>query len=89
MKLKGNMKARLKNVYFWLGIVSAFLLAARIEPSTITTWDKLFKALLSVFSNPYLLAYTVVDLLSIFVEPTSPGLRDAVTLKEQNDIIDV
>lgn len=44
---------KLKNPSLWIGIIVAILLAAGIDPSTVTTWDAVLEGLNSIVNNPY------------------------------------
>lgn len=85
-RVKDSLKRRCKNIYFWIGLLGTFLLAAGIEPSTLTTWPKLFNAIISVFENPYLLIYCTMAILGDFVDTSTPGLRD---VRPDDDLCDV
>ncbi len=76
-RLKESLKLRVKNIYFWIGLLGTFLLAGGIEPSTLTTWPKLFNAIMGIFENPYLLIYCTMTIIGDFVDTSTPGLRDA------------
>lgn len=70
------MNKRVKNVYFWIGVIGVIFTASGINPETITSWDILIKNILSVLSNPYLLASVVMAIIGIVVDPTTPGIKD-------------
>lgn len=76
-RIKDSLKRRIKNIYFWVGLAGTFLLAAGKDLSTLTTWPKLFEAIMDVFKNPYLLLYSSMAILGDFVDTSTPGLRDA------------
>lgn len=67
---------RVKNPYFWVGIVGVILTALQVEASTLTTWASVGKLILDTVSNPYLLCTVIMALLGVFVEPTSKGISD-------------
>lgn len=83
-RLGESLKLRCKNIYFWVGLAGTFLLAAGIDPSTLTTWPKLFHAIIEVFENPYLLVYCAMAIIGDFVDTSTPGLRD-VRLESFNE----
>lgn len=71
-----DWKARKKNVYFIVGIIGLLLSTLRIEPSTLTSWDKVLEALIAFFSNPYLIGTFMMALFGIIVDGSSPGMGD-------------
>lgn len=75
-RIKDSLKRRCKNVYFWLGLAGTFLLAGGVDPSTLTTWNKLLDAFADIFKNPYLLIYCTMTILGTFVDTSTSGLRD-------------
>lgn len=84
-KVKESLKLRAKNPYFWIGLIGTFLLAAGIEPSTLTTWSKVWEAIVSIFQNPYVLVYCIMSILGDFVDPTTPGIKDSRAIEEHFD----
>lgn len=85
-RTKESLKLRAKNPYFWIGLIGTFLLAAGIEPSTLTTWPKVLDAIVGIFKNPYVLVYCTMSILGDFVDPTTPGMKDARELSEEEYI---
>ena len=72
-----NIPVRLKNPWFWVGVVSVALTAIGIDPSMLTSWDALYNAILDVLSNPFLLASTALSVLAVFIDPTTAGVQDS------------
>ena len=66
-----NIKKRLTDVWFWVGIVSAILAAGSINPQDLTTWSILQEKLLSIITNPYKLGLVVIALISFWNNPTT------------------
>ena len=54
-----NIKERLKNIWFWLGLAGVAGTAAGIDATTLTNWNLLFNSILEVLKNPYLLGCTI------------------------------
>ncbi len=65
--MKVNIPVRMKNPWFWVGIVSVMLTAIGAEPSMFTSWEILREQLAAVF----------VAVLAVFVDPTTSGLTDS------------
>lgn len=70
------MSKRIKNIYFVIGLIGVILTASGISPETITSWDILFKNIINIISNPFMLMSVVMSVLGIFVDPTTPGIKD-------------
>ena len=70
------IKSRAKNIYFWLGIVSIVLSAADIDIQSMTSWSLLMDATIGIFMNPFKLSLVITAVLGVFVDTSTPGLKD-------------
>ncbi|MFR8871632.1 MAG: phage holin [Paraclostridium sordellii] len=70
------MKNRVKNPYFWLGLTGVIFSAAGIDFKTLTSWDLLGEALLSILANPVAVVAVIAALLGVCIDPSSKGLKD-------------
>lgn len=70
------MKDRIKNPYFWIGLVGVILTALQVEASTLTSWDKVLQLIVDTIQNPYLLTTTVMAVIGVVVDPTTRGAKD-------------
>lgn len=70
------MKDRIKNPYFWIGLVGVILTALQVEASTLTSWDKVLQLIVNTIQNPYLLTTTVMAVIGVVVDPTTRGAKD-------------
>lgn len=70
------MKDRIKNPYFWIGLVGVILTALQVEASTLTSWDKVLQLIMDTIQNPYLLTTTVMAVIGVVVDPTTRGAKD-------------
>ena len=70
------MKDRIKNPYFWIGLVGVILTALQVEASTLTSWDKVLRLIIDTIQNPYLLTTTVMAVIGVVVDPTTRGAKD-------------
>ena len=61
--MKVNIPVRMKNPWFWVGIVSVMLTAIGAEPSMFTSWEILREQIMAV--------------LAVFVDPTTAGVTDS------------
>ena len=75
------MKDRIKNPYFWIGLVGVILTALQVEASTLTSWDKVLQLIIDTIQNPYLLTTTVMAVIGVVVGPTTRGAKDRKELK--------
>ncbi len=72
-----NIPVRLKNPWFWVGVVSIVVTAIGIDPATMTTWGAVWAAAAAVLHNPVQLVTAVLAVLAVFVDPTTAGLSDS------------
>ncbi len=72
-----NLAVRLKNPWFWVGVVSTALTAIGVDPQTFTSWTALWNGLLTLLGNPVQLVTLVLAVLGVFVDPTTAGIADS------------
>lgn len=65
-----NIK-RIKNPWFWIGIVSTILTAAQINPSDLKTWNILGQKIIDLVNNPYMLGLVILALIGNWNNPTT------------------
>ena len=75
--MKLNVKIRLKNPWFWVGIVSTILAAMGVDPEMFTSWGAVWSAFVSLVSNPFQLGCVILAVLGIFIDPTTSGVTDS------------
>ena len=75
--MKINIPVRLKNPWFWVGLVGVILAAMGVSPETLTSWEALKEAALQLISNPFMLGSVVCAVLGVFVDPTTAGVGDS------------
>lgn len=71
-----NMKDRLKNPYFIIGLIGVVFSAAGIDFESLTNWSILWQNVLSILNNPFLLVSVITALIGVFVDPTTKGFTD-------------
>lgn len=71
-----DFKARLKNVYFILGIVGVVLVGCGVNYQEWTSWGALFASVMTVLSNPVAIIGGVLAFLGIFVDTSTKGFLD-------------
>ena len=86
MKLKVDIKSRMKNPWFWAGILSVICVAIGANPESFTTWQSVWEQAVHIASNPFLLITVVLAVLGQFVDPSTPGFCDHTKeVDSQND----
>ena len=71
------MKKRLTNVYFWSGVIAVLITALGVDPSQLTSWDSLGQLFIDLAKNPFLIATAVWALITVYIDPSTGGLKDA------------
>lgn len=71
-----DFKARLKNIYFWMGVAATVLLAAGVDWQTLTSWPLLIQAFISIVQNPVAIVSGVIAFIGIAVDTSTKGLKD-------------
>ena len=67
-------KEKFKNPYFWVGIVSIVFAAAGIDFNTLTSWQLLGKALISILNNPVAVMAVIGAVIGVFNDNSTKGL---------------
>ena len=75
--MKINIPVRLKNPWFWVGLVGVILTAMGVSPESLTSWGAVEDATISLVSNPFMIGSVAVAVLGVFVDPTTAGLSDS------------
>lgn len=65
---------KLKNPMFYIGLIAVIFVGAGIDVSTLTSWQLLGQALLSIAENPFTLACVIVAILGVFNDNGTEGL---------------
>jgi len=71
-----NIKDKIKNPYFWFGLVSTIAIAANIDLETLTSWALLGEALEQIVMNPVKIGAIIVNVTAILVNHNTKGLKD-------------
>ena len=77
--MKVNIPVRMKNPWFWVGVVSVANTAIGVDPQTDTSWSAVWEGIKSVLSNPVQLVTMCLAVLSVFIDPTTAGIGDSKT----------
>ena len=73
--MKGFLSnAKFKNSYFWLSVLALIFSASGIDFNTLTSWQLLGEALLSILSNPVSVVAVITALLGIWNDNSTKGM---------------
>lgn len=72
-----NIKVRVRNPWFWVGVVSVAITAIGVDPQTFTSWAAVWEGIKAVLSNPVQLCTMCLAVLSVFIDPTTAGVSDS------------
>ena len=75
--MKVNIPVRMKNPWFWVGVVSVAITAIGVDPQTFTSWSAVWLGIKGVLSNPVQLCTMCLAVLSVFIDPTTAGVSDS------------
>lgn len=75
--MKVNIPVRMKNPWFWVGVISVAITAIGVDPQTFTSWAAVWEGIKGVLSNPVQLCTMCLAVLSVFIDPTTAGLNDS------------
>lgn len=75
--MKLNWTVRARNPWFWVSLAGVALTAMGAEPETLTSWGRLWAAVVELIRSPYLLGSVALAVLGVFLDPTTEGLRDS------------
>ena len=75
--MKINIPVRMKNPWFWVGVVSVAITAIGVDPQSFTSWAAVWDGIVSVLSNPVQLVTMCLAVLAVFIDPTTAGVRDS------------
>lgn len=76
---------KIKNPYFWIGLIGVILTALQVEASTLTSWDKVLLLIVDTLKNPYLLTTTTMAVLGVVTDSTKKAIDKEKNI-EKGDI---
>lgn len=82
VKICDNMPARMKNPWFWFGLIGVVLAAMGVSPEMFTNWGLVMQAAKDLFANPFMLGSVVMAIVGVFVDPSTKGLGDGSKNKD-------
>ena len=65
---------KLKNPWFWIGLISIIFASANIDFSTLTSWKLLFEAVMSILNNPVSTVAVITGIISVWNNNDEKGL---------------
>lgn len=74
-----NIRVRVRNPWFWVGVLSVAITAIGVDPHTFTSWAAVWEGIKGVLSNPVQLCTMCLAVLSVFIDPTTAGVTDSKT----------
>lgn len=77
-----NLTNRLKNPWFWIGILGVVLTAMGADPEMFTSWEIVVDKCKELVGNPFMLFSVFIAVLGVFVEPTTKGITDGDFVKK-------
>ena len=72
-----NIRVRVRNPWFWVGVLSVAITAIGVDPQTFTSWAAVWEGIKAVLSNPVQLVTMCLAVLSVFIDPTTAGVTDS------------
>lgn len=75
---------KVKNPYFWLSMFGLIFAAAGIDFNTLTSWDLLLAAIMSILQNPVSIVAVITAMLGIWNDNSTKGM-DKFKAKENKE----
>lgn len=82
--MKINWKVRVKNPYFWIGLLGIVLSAMGVSADMFTSWGTVVEQAKALISNPYMIGSVIMALLGAILDPTTAGITDSQRALEYN-----
>lgn len=76
-KVRFNKENKIFILRLLAGIVLPVLAYMGLEAAEITSWPTLFTVVRDFFTNPYLIAITVANVINLLPDPTTEGFGDS------------
>lgn len=72
-----NWTVRIKNPYFWIGLIATVLTAIGVSPECLTSWAILWDKIVSLAGNPFAIGCLIVAIIGYVNDPTTKGICDS------------
>lgn len=68
------MRDKIRNPYFWLGIVGIIFSSAGVDFNELTSWQILFEQIVNILNNPVALFGVISALIGVYNDNSTKGL---------------
>lgn len=75
--MKFNWMVRIKNPYFWIGLVGVILTAMGVDATMFTSWQAVFDSFMSLIKNPFMIGSVLLALWGYVQDFTTKGVGDS------------
>lgn len=75
---------KVKNPYLWLSLIALIFSAAGIDFNTLTSWDLLGAAVMSILQNPVSIVAVITAMLGIWNDNSTAGM-DKIKAKNKEE----
>ena len=72
-----NWKVRIKNPYFWIGLIATIFAAVGVSPECLTSWAILWEKIIALLGNPFAIGCMLVAIIGYVNDPTTKGFSDS------------
>lgn len=72
-----NWKVRIKNPYFWIGLIATIFAAVGVSPECLTSWAILWEKIMALLGNPFAIGCMIVAIIGYVNDPTTKGFSDS------------
>ena len=76
---------KFKSGYFWVSLIALLFAAAGVDFNTLTSWQLLGEALLSILNNPVSIVAVITCAIGIFNDNSTSGLDKPISKEMDND----
>ena len=76
---------KFKSGYFWVSLIALLFAAAGVDFNTLTSWQLLGEALLSILNNPVSIVAVITCAIGIFNDNSTSGLDKPIVSKEPDE----
>lgn len=76
--------AKLRNPYFWLSMFGLLFAAAGVDFNTLTSWQLLGEALISIVANPVSIVAVITAMLGVWNDNSTRGM-DKIKVKNKEE----
>lgn len=72
------MKKKLKNPYFWVGLLGVILTAMGADPTMFTSWGAVLTAFLDLVQNPFMLGTVTMAVIGVITDTTDKSTKEKI-----------